>query len=182
MFHVAKRKLATWITRACKRYAFRAVDKLYPHDPRLFSLSHFVVKLGDVPGMITDEAGQLLFIMAYSQQIDGDIVEIGSWQGKSTICLARAALLAGNGAVYAIDHFRGNKGKESYYKVNKDDLSDLKAVNAFFYDAVATLFTEQSIGTTDNSSHGLLLLTRWLRQRDQQLMENLQALITEHTD
>jgi len=76
--------------------------------------------------MITDDAAKLLFSVAVSQQIDGDIVEIGSWQGKSTICLAQAALLTENGTVFAIDHFQGNAGKASYYKVVEDDLSDLK--------------------------------------------------------
>jgi predicted O-methyltransferase YrrM len=43
----------------------------------------------------------------------GPIVEIGSWKGRSTICLAGAALDAGGGAVYAIDPFTGSEEHRS---------------------------------------------------------------------
>jgi hypothetical protein len=93
----------------------------------LLSLNRLVDWLRDVPGMTTDATAQLLFPVAFGQQIDGDIVEIGSWQGRSTICLARAALLSGNGTVNAIKYFMGNQGKESYYKLGQDDLPGLKS-------------------------------------------------------
>lgn len=61
------------------------------------------------------------------QSLRGDIVEIGSWQGKSTYFLGLAAKLSRNGEVWAIDHFLGNIGKEHYYVVNNEDLSDLES-------------------------------------------------------
>lgn len=71
-----------------------------------------------VPGMITPEAGKFLYSLCYMQDLEGDVVEIGSWQGRSSTFLARAVKESGNGNFYAIDHFGGNVGKEEFYKVN----------------------------------------------------------------
>lgn len=79
-----------------------------------------------IPGMVTPQSGQMLYALCSMQHISGDVVEIGSWQGRSTSFLARAVQDSGNGKFFAIDHFRGNLGKESSYVVGKNDLSDLK--------------------------------------------------------
>lgn len=71
-----------------------------------------------IPGMITPEAGKFLFNLCYMQDLKGDVVEIGSWQGRSSTFLARAVKESNNGKFYAIDHFEGNKGKENSYEVN----------------------------------------------------------------
>ncbi len=78
-----------------------------------------------VPGMITPEAGKFLYSLCYLQDLEGDVVEIGSWQGRSSTFLARAVKESGNGNFYAIDHFGGNVGKEEFYKVN-GSLASLK--------------------------------------------------------
>ena len=41
-----------------------------------------------IPGMITSEAGKFLYSLCYMQDLEGDVVEIGSWQGRSSIFLA----------------------------------------------------------------------------------------------
>jgi predicted O-methyltransferase YrrM len=79
-----------------------------------------------IPGMISPRSGQFLYTLCYMQEVQGDVVEIGSWQGRSTSFLARAVKNSGNGALYAIDHFKGNAGKVKYYVVGSRDLSDLK--------------------------------------------------------
>lgn len=79
-----------------------------------------------IPGMISPISGQLLYTLCYMQELRGDVVEIGSWQGRSTSFLARAVDNSQNGKFYAIDHFRGNIGKENFYVVDQKDLSDLK--------------------------------------------------------
>lgn len=79
-----------------------------------------------IPGMITPRSGQILYSLCLFQEAVGDVVEIGSWQGRSTSFLARAARDSGNGRFFAIDHFKGNIGKEDSYIVDKQDLSDLK--------------------------------------------------------
>ena len=78
-----------------------------------------------IPGMITPEAGKFLYTLCYMQDIPGDVVEIGSWQGRSSSFLARAVKESGNGRFYAIDHFGGNVGKEQFYAVD-GDLANLK--------------------------------------------------------
>ena len=78
--------------------------------------------LGDmslsIPGMITPESGKFLYALCYLQELEGDVVEIGSWQGRSTSFLARAVKESKNGEFFAIDHFEGNLGKEDFYAVN----------------------------------------------------------------
>ena len=113
----------------------KALDKVEPQDITssieltdieivdLEKLSYFAEK---VPGMTDSKSGQFLFTSCYLQEEIGDVVEIGSWQGRSTSYLARAVELSGNGKMYAVDPFTGNTGKESFYIVGKDDLSDLK--------------------------------------------------------
>lgn len=79
-----------------------------------------------IPGMVTPQSGQMLYSLCVMQETSGDVVEIGSWQGRSSSFLARATRDSKNGQFYAIDHFRGNVGKEDSYVIGKEDLSDLK--------------------------------------------------------
>lgn len=79
-----------------------------------------------IPGMISPRSGQMLYALCAFQDVQGDVVEIGSWQGRSSSFLARAVKDSGNGTFHAVDHFKGNLGKESAYVVGADDLSDLK--------------------------------------------------------
>lgn len=79
-----------------------------------------------IPGMITPRSGQILYSLCAIQEAVGDVVEIGSWQGRSTSFLARAVSDSDNGRFFAIDHFKGNVGKESSYVVGRQDLGDLK--------------------------------------------------------
>ncbi|WP_373032037.1 class I SAM-dependent methyltransferase [Sulfurovum sp.] len=78
-----------------------------------------------IPGMVTQESGKFLYMLCYMQEVEGDVVEIGSWQGRSTSFLARAVKESKNGQFYAVDHFRGNVGKENFYTVN-GSLDNLK--------------------------------------------------------
>lgn len=71
-----------------------------------------------IPGMITPDSGKFLYSLCYMQELQGDVVEIGSWQGRSTTFLARAVKESKNGNFFAIDHFGGNIGKEEFYKVD----------------------------------------------------------------
>lgn len=79
-----------------------------------------------IPGMMSVKCAQMLYTLCYMQTVPGDVVEIGSWQGYSTSFLARAVRDSGNGRLFAIDHFRGNVGKEDHYVVGRDDLGDLR--------------------------------------------------------
>lgn len=70
-----------------------------------------------IPGMIKPEAAEMLYAICVTQDLMGNVLEIGSWQGKSTSYLARAVYDSGNGRMFAVDHFKGNIGKENYYAV-----------------------------------------------------------------
>lgn len=95
-----------------------------------------------IPGMIKPEAAELLYALAVIQDIEGDILEVGSWQGKSTSYLARAVADSNNGHMYAVDHFMGNVGKENLYFVDGGCLKDnfLKNIQALNLNHVVTLF------------------------------------------
>jgi MMP 1-O-methyltransferase len=86
----------------------------------------FSLNFSKVPGMIGVERALNFYFIAYSQKLSGNIVEIGSWQGRSTCFFAQACKDSNNGMVFAIDPFSGNPGKEDLYVVGKKDLSDLK--------------------------------------------------------
>ena len=61
-----------------------------------------------VDGWLHREEGRLLFRLARECAGRGAIVEIGSWKGKSTICLARGSLAGSNTKVHAIDPHTGS--------------------------------------------------------------------------
>jgi predicted O-methyltransferase YrrM len=79
-----------------------------------------------IPSMLGQQTAFALYTLCYLQELAGDVVEIGSWQGYSTSFLAQAVRDSGNGTLYAIDHFKGNVGKERFYVVGRPDLSDLR--------------------------------------------------------
>ncbi len=93
---------------------------------QITDLDNLVRRSSRIPGMLSREAGKFLYALCYMQSELGDVVEVGSWQGYSTSFLGQAVKDSGNGRLVAIDHFQGNPGKESYYVVKDDSLSDLK--------------------------------------------------------
>lgn len=90
------------------------------------TLEALSARLKVIPGMISPKQGVHHYLLAYAQSTPGDIVEVGSWQGRNTCFLAAACRDSQNGIVHAIDHFRGNPGKTQLYAVGKRDLSDLE--------------------------------------------------------
>ena len=78
-----------------------------------------IKKLVDkVDGWLTYKEGELLYNLAKNCTGEGVIVEIGSWQGKSTIWLGRGSKKGNNVKIYAIDpHTGASEQKERYGKV-----------------------------------------------------------------
>ena len=109
-----------------KNFSDIFVDDL-EKDCSILNLNKISLLSNNITGMISGRTGEELFAIAYMQQLRGDVVEVGSFQGKSTMFLGMATKYSGNGHLYAIDHFRGNKGKENFYVVKKKDLSDLQS-------------------------------------------------------
>ncbi len=61
-----------------------------------------------IPGFLTWEEGYTLMAFAEGWPSEGDVVEVGSFKGKSTCFLAQGCAAAGRGRVYAVDHFTGS--------------------------------------------------------------------------
>ena len=59
--------------------------------------------IADVPGWLTDEEGEALYDLARACTGKGVIVEIGSWKGKSTICLGLGSRGGASLPIYAVD-------------------------------------------------------------------------------
>lgn len=95
-------------------------------DDRSTDMETRMAEFESLPGMIDRQRGLILYTLAYASSLRGDVVEIGSWQGRSTCYLAQACKDSANGIVRAIDHFRGNIGTEQSYVVGSADLSDLE--------------------------------------------------------
>ncbi len=56
-----------------------------------------------LPGMLTPDEVAYLYRLGRECPAGGVIVEIGSWKGKSTICLALGSMAGGGAQVYAVD-------------------------------------------------------------------------------
>jgi predicted O-methyltransferase YrrM len=69
-------------------------------------------ELAGVGGWLTEEEGDTLYRLARACTGRGVIVEIGSYKGRSTICLARGSQAGRNLPVYAIDPHRGTAYEE----------------------------------------------------------------------
>jgi MMP 1-O-methyltransferase len=59
--------------------------------------------ISDIPGWLTDEEGEALYDLARECTGKGVIVEIGSWKGKSTVCLGLGSQTGASVPIYAID-------------------------------------------------------------------------------
>jgi len=79
----------------------------------------------DVPGWLSDEEGEALYELARECTGKGVIVEIGSWKGKSTICLGLGAR-AGNGVrIFAVDPHADYRHGEFKENINRAGIADL---------------------------------------------------------
>ena len=70
--------------------------------------SGLVRRLAGIQGWLSDEEGYLLYRLARDGEGGGEIVEIGSWMGRSTAWLAAGSKTAGRERVHAVDTFAGS--------------------------------------------------------------------------
>ena len=82
-----------------------------------------------IPGNVSVQRGLLLYLLAYGAGAEGDVVEIGSWLGRSTAFLAQACEDTDNGVVHAIDSFRGNPGSERLLPVPPREMEQTMRAN-----------------------------------------------------
>ena len=57
----------------------------------------------DIGGFLTDREIRFIALLSVSRLADGEILEIGSFEGKSTVLLARGAQLVGDTRISAVD-------------------------------------------------------------------------------
>ncbi|MFT3705740.1 MAG: class I SAM-dependent methyltransferase [Agriterribacter sp.] len=63
----------------------------------------------NIDGWLTDKEAQGLYIVASKLPANASVVEIGSWQGKSTYCIAKGLK---SGVIYCIDPFNADGGMD----------------------------------------------------------------------
>ena len=81
--------------------------------------------IADVPGWLTDEEGEALYELAKQCSGRGVIVEIGSWKGKSTICLGLGSRAGSGVRIYAIDPHTEHRFGDFRANVERAGIHDL---------------------------------------------------------
>jgi predicted O-methyltransferase YrrM len=96
----------------------------------------------DIPGWLTDEEGEALYELARACRGDGVIVEIGSWKGKSTVCLGLGSQAGNSVPVYAIDPHADYRFGDFKTNVERAGIADLVRPIASLSQAAAGGFDE----------------------------------------
>jgi hypothetical protein len=71
--------------------------------------------IANIPGWLTTREANLLYALATKCTGKGVILEIGSWKGRSTVCLARGSLDGASVPVFAVDPFTGSSEHGDVY-------------------------------------------------------------------
>jgi MMP 1-O-methyltransferase len=98
--------------------------------------------VADVPGWLTDEEGEALYELARGCEGRGVIVEIGSWKGKSTICLGLGSRAGNAVRIFAIDPHADYRFGDFKANVERAGIQDLVTPMASLSQAAADDFTE----------------------------------------
>lgn len=80
-------------------------------------------QFADVPGYLHAVEGYALLLLAMHGPLAADIVEIGSFKGRSTCFLALGAKLAERERVTAIDHFTGSPEHQKGERFEDGDIA-----------------------------------------------------------
>src|SRR5512133_3477979 len=79
----------------------------------------------DVPGWLSDEEGEALYELARACSGTGVIVEIGSWKGKSTICLGIGSRAGSGVRIFAVDPHADYRHGEFKDNIERAGIADL---------------------------------------------------------
>jgi predicted O-methyltransferase YrrM len=79
----------------------------------------------DVPGWLSDEEGEALYELAKDCTGRGVIVEIGSWKGKSTICLGLGSRAGEGVRIFAVDPHADYRHGEFKDNIERAGIADL---------------------------------------------------------
>jgi predicted O-methyltransferase YrrM len=98
--------------------------------------------LAGVPGWLTEEEGEALFDLARACTGRGAIVEIGSWKGKSTICLGLGSRAGAGVPIYAIDPHADYRFGDFKANIDRAGITELVRPIASLSQPAADGFTE----------------------------------------
>lgn len=109
--------------------------------------------LSKVDGWLNPKEARLLYRLANQCKGKGAIVEIGSWKGKSTICLARGSLAGSKTKIHAIDPHTGSPEHSKQFgvvwtfdefrrNIENAGMTEMVEPHVDFSDAVAKTFNE----------------------------------------
>jgi predicted O-methyltransferase YrrM len=98
--------------------------------------------IADIPGWLTDEEGEALYDLARACTGKGAIVEIGSWKGKSTVCLGLGSQEGKSVPVYAIDPHADYRFGDFKTNVERAGIAELVRPIASLSQAAADDFQE----------------------------------------
>jgi predicted O-methyltransferase YrrM len=104
--------------------------------------AHVKPLIADIPGWLTDEEGEALYELARRCRGIGVIVEIGSWKGKSTVCLGLGSRAGESVPVYAIDPHADYRFGDFKTNVERAGISELVRPIASLSQAAADGFDE----------------------------------------
>ena len=109
--------------------------------------------LTSVDGWLHPNEARLLYRLASQCRARGAIVEIGSWKGKSTICLARGSIAGSKAKINAIDPHTGSPEHSREFgvvwtfdafrrNIEKAGVNEMVTPHVDYSDAVAKKFNE----------------------------------------
>ncbi|MCX5706434.1 MAG: class I SAM-dependent methyltransferase [Candidatus Omnitrophica bacterium] len=87
---------------------------------KIFKILNLIKEYEDIEGWLTDKEAYGLYNIASKLKGKATLVEIGSWKGKSTYCIAKGLK---KGKIYSIDSFNaaGEPGSKLIYQQQKGE-------------------------------------------------------------
>ncbi|MCY7377643.1 MAG: class I SAM-dependent methyltransferase [Pyrinomonadaceae bacterium] len=79
-----------------------------------------------VEGFLSPNEMRFLALVAACPTANGDVLEIGSFKGKSTVILAKAAQLAGDAKIYAVDPLTAPSATDPDLRGDESSLKDFQ--------------------------------------------------------
>jgi MMP 1-O-methyltransferase len=98
--------------------------------------------IADIPGWLTDEEGEALYELARGCSGSGVIVEIGSWKGKSTVCLGLGSQAGNSVRIYAVDPHADYRFGDFKTNIERAGIAELVQPIASLSQAAADGFDE----------------------------------------
>lgn len=112
----------------------------------------------NIEGWLGVQEGLFLYKLASKLNHSANIVEIGSWKGKSTVWLGSAVLDKNNVKIYAVDPHRGSPGrKHEYGRVNTYN-SFQKTIETFGLSEIVVPVRKPSLEAVKHFKHKIDLL------------------------